>query len=371
MTAKNPLNKIPVHPGFNIPIFLSDDQKASYISQVRQHFIKLRKYMQSINKIFYRPAIKENIIERITGIQEVLIKVIEQYLEGHPYRAYILFRDVMDEYGIREEIISLQQYKIARGSTLYRIQRQFTEPPLKYRNTTGFLNAKHPNDLFHPPFQKRRTVSTNRFSISGYPCLYLSETLTTSYSECFPHKHEYGPYNAIGLSNTRPLYFIDLSNENLFDDETRFPGLMPLTKTKRKDPSKILDHLGVYQIVMASHMKVNYIPTYPNERFYFKAEYIIPQILLQWLKIEGLAVDGIRYSSCTGHIRFPNGKRHYNYVMPVQSIFDKGFCPILARLFQFSPVYNHFVNSKPKLLRSEISRITQMLKKSPKNSLRN
>ena len=46
-----------------------------------------------------------------------------------------------------------------------------------YRLRTDHLDTYNDGELFHVPFEKREFVSTQRFSIPGYPALYLSELL--------------------------------------------------------------------------------------------------------------------------------------------------------------------------------------------------
>lgn len=364
MHQMNPILKIPQHSDFNIPIFFTDDIKSSYLAQIKFRFGKIEKFLDSCDEKYFRPSIKQNVITRVTGIQEALIDVIEQYLNGHPSKAYSLFKTMLDMYRISDEISGLQQYKIPKNSILFRAQRQYEEVSPKFSDRKGFLGVKQPSDLFHPPFQKRRMVSTNRFSISGYPCLYLSESILTSYSECFPDNNEpQNNFNCIGLQNVRPLYFIDLSNNKLSNATDRFPGVLTKSSKKAEEVSGILSHLGVYHLVMTSHTKVNYVPMYKGEKYYFKAEYIVPQLLLQWLKLEGFAIDGIRYRSCTGARRFPGKLDHYNYVLPVQSNRDRGFCPSLAAVFLFTPVYNYFSSVKLKNARTALKGISKELSK--------
>jgi hypothetical protein len=364
MSSSNPIVSISNHADFQIPVFFPDDIKSSYLSQLKRHFKRIENFLNSCDARNFEPSIKSDIVHRITNIQNSIIDVFKAYLDGHPSKAYSIFKDMLEIYQLREEINSLQQHKVNKSSFLFRIQEQYGKIPLKYSKKSGFLNYKMPADLFHPPFQRRRSVGTNRFSISGYPCLYLSESLLTSYSECFPEKKktEKNMFHAICFKNLRPLYFIDLSDNKLKPDPKLFSGILP-KGAHPVDTTDALDHLGVYQLILASHTKIKYKPTYKEEKYYFKAEYIIPQLLLQWLKQEGYAIDGIRYRSCTGTKRFPGKACHYNYVLPVQSNLTRGFCPTLASLFIPSKLYNHLSKKKIKNVSLFLKNVSLQLKK--------
>ncbi len=363
MANANPILKIPYHSHFNIPILFSDDAKTSYLTQIKAKFKKVFDYLNHCDEKHFSPAIKGNVLTRVKTIQNQLFLSLEQYLNGHPAEAYFHFKEMLERGRLKHEIASLKQYKVPKHSYLFRAQRHYEAIRSKNANRQGFINLKQIRDLFHPPFEKRRAVATNRFSISGYPCLYLSESILTSYSECFPDKSDSNyNFHCIGLQNVRPLYFINLSNTSFSNPENGFPGLGNSDEEHSKNISEILEHLGVYHLIMASHTKIKYKPAYKGEKFYFKAEYIIPQLLLQWLKQEGYAIDGIRYKSCTGTAKFPGKTEHYNYVLPVQSNLEKGFCPSLYASFRFTPVYSYLSTKPPKNIRKVLEKIAIELK---------
>ena len=333
----NPLLSIPSHREFHIPVYFGDDVKAAYKKQLE---IKFKKVYNALNRIpigYYAPTNKKTIIDKVQGFQKSIISIADQYLDGYPSLAYEEFSKAVRLFEIDDELTTLQQIQVPMNHTFFRIQVQRGPYKIKRKGPCGFFKYKKPFELFHPPFHKRRSVSTTRFSIPGYPSLYLSDKLQTSYSECIPEP-DTDPFHAISFRNIRPLYFIDLSEERFIDDVNKFPGIKPLSSI---DVSNITDHLGLYQLVIACHTKIDYVPYYKGERIQFKAEYILPQLMLQWLKHNGFAVDGIRYKSCTSERRFAALNCHYNYVLPVRRSLDKGFCPTLASLFASTETYSY------------------------------
>ncbi len=58
----------------------------------------------------------------------------------------------------------------------------------------------------------------------------------------------------------------------------------------------------------------------------FKVEYIIPQLLLQWISNERSEIDGIRYFSTKVVEYINNPKINCNFAFPVKSVASHGFC---------------------------------------------
>jgi hypothetical protein len=347
-TPPNPILSIPQRADFRIPVYFEDDIAKAYVEQLQGQFSKISRILDMLDESYFSPSIKSNEVNRIKGIQSALVNVVEEYLQGHPSNAYVIFSKMLQEYRLRDDIGLSQQYQVSKGTSLFRIQTEHDiNKAGRWKKKEGFVDFRQAADLFHPPFHRRRTVGTNRFSISGYPCLYLSDNLLTSYSECFPKGQNVGQFNCVSLEAIRPLYFIDLSDDAFGQNEMLFEGLSTIAQQdKVKRVTDIVGYLGVYQLVLACHTKISYKETYKGEKIFFKAEYIIPQLLLQWLRQEGFAIDGIRYRSCTGQQKFPSVKNHYNYVLPVKSNHKSGHCPYLSALFRFGKVYS-CLNGQP------------------------
>ena len=99
-----------------------------------------------------------------------LISAVKKYYNGYPFKAYEEIENVLvnakkDFYSI------LKQKEYKSGENFYRIR-------LKYDN---FLFE--PKDIFHIPFEKRGKVTTQKYSIPGFPSLYLGRTLHVCWEE--------------------------------------------------------------------------------------------------------------------------------------------------------------------------------------------
>lgn len=136
-------------------------------------------------------------------------------------------------------------------------------------------------DMLHIPFDKRSLVSTQRFSIPGIPCIYLSTTsfgcwleLGTPESDIFQVSSFKIPTNLKVLNLCIRWKFIE--------------GMIKLANTK-EEREVIFDFYEIYPLVIATSYHIREI----NRKF--KSEYIISQIVMQ--VCNELKIDGIAYLS--------------------------------------------------------------------------
>ncbi|QQL51210.1 RES domain-containing protein [Mucilaginibacter ginkgonis] len=166
------------------------------------------------------------------------------------------------------------------------------------------------NSFFHIPFEKRGLVKTQRFSIPGFPSLYIGSSLYVCWEEM--NRPNINDFQAVRLSLTSSLKVLDLSpppNVNTISSERRYHYLM------------------IWPLVMACSVQIR------NHKDTFKPEYIVPQLLLQWVR-EKEDIDGIAYQ--TTHIDFRNNISKgdfFNLVLPVKDNRARGLCSHLKSKF--------------------------------------
>lgn len=174
------------------------------------------------------------------------------------------------------------------------------------------------NDLFHVPFELRHTIKSNRYSIPGYPTLYLSNSVFVAY-------HEIGAleYDNLYVSKFRYTGFPN-NSETLLDMTNKPMSCFPECQFK---------FLARWILTMSCNISVGY-PDSP-----FKPEYVIPQIIFQWVKNNvnigyNKNVIGVSYSSTkiqdykTGFYGF-----FYNTAIPIQHSNESGYCDVLSKQF--------------------------------------
>jgi hypothetical protein len=237
-----------------------------------------------------------------------IYKTIDRYYEGNPASAYQTLDETLNFSKVGEML--WKDGILALNTDLFRIRRKSGNYPLEKC------------DLFHIPFEHRGRVRTQRYSIPGLPSLYLSNSIYVAWEELL--RPDINEIQAIRLQNRKKLRFLDLST-----DDYNHRSLEGVLEYK---PKEIIRKIFTWPIIAACSIKV----AEPDASF--KPEYIIPQLLLQW--ITKMDLDGIKYSST--HIQAAQ-RRHtgvfYNLVLPVKSLeLEQGYCPILASLFSCTQV---------------------------------
>lgn len=229
-----------------------------------------------------------------------LVETVKKYYEGKPNEAYELFRNTLvNDLKNFDEVLSFKDLPL--NTDFYRMRLASPNFPLER------------TDLFHIPFEKRGLVKSQRFSIPGFPSLYLGSSVYVCWEELGrPLRNQ---FQVVRMSNNETLKILDLS---------------PLQGDDLLNKRKLYRYFMTWPLIAACSIKVK------NMDDTYKPEYIIPQILLQWIR-NNHDVKGLTYQ--TTHINFRNVSTRGNLsntVFPVISNKKTGLCPELVRIFQIS-----------------------------------
>ncbi|MBL4755198.1 MAG: hypothetical protein JKY52_16585 [Flavobacteriales bacterium] len=262
---------------------------------------------------FKEAHFKNGIGVLVKGIQNA----IDRYYAGNPFNAYTSLRDSINDSRILSYLPSDMVFD--EGSNFYRIREH---------QGNYLLDQK---ELFHIPFNLRGKVTTNRYSIPGFPSLYLSDCIYTAWEEL--QRPSYADMQIVRLENQMPINILDLSttrysegNHTIEDEEST------IGKSNWGDLYSVM----VWPLIAACSVKVR------DRNDPFKPEYIIPQLLLNWVRNNNSLekrIDGIKFSST--HIDLNNEKvkgEFYNLVIPVKESLDHGYCSHLLKMFNMTEV---------------------------------
>ena len=153
-----------------------------------------------------------------------------------------------------------------------------------------------PLDLFHMPFEFRGKVSTNRYSIPGYPCLYLGRSVYVCWEEM--RRKDINAYAVVAMKCSKDIRLLDLRLTRSFHT-----------------PADCMAYLTMLPLIIACGMQVN------NDADQFKPEYILPQLLLHTVLLNKqrmkLSKDsennvGVQYKTYKGII-FTSSVTDHNY----------------------------------------------------------
>lgn len=175
-------------------------------------------------------------------------------------------------------------------------------------------------EFFHIPLTKRDIIRTQRYSILGYPCLYLGKSIYGCWEEMKRPNMQKAAVSR--FVNCEELNFLNLCLQDL--------------------DFNIEESLKLIPIIIACMIRV------ANDEAMYKPEYIFPQLLMEWvLKNRKFSdsspndkkeIHGIQYFSThyNNEFDFPCIKS-YNYAIPVFSVDMRyTYCKKLTKLFEFT-----------------------------------
>lgn len=241
------------------------------------------------------------------GICEVIVSTVSLMSQGMHSKAYSTLNPILNNLSKWDAI-----YNQVPCTQLFRM-RKFSEFERKYVKA---------DDLFHIPFNQRDIIKTQRFSAPGYPCLYLGTSI-------------YGCWEEMG----RPLFDLCMTSRFELLKERLYLFCLVFPEQSR---FKIDETLLKLPLILACMIDVE------NKEAIFKPEYIIPQLVTEWVITTRCQedevndsvpkYDGIMYSSVH------SGEDVFNYpidlmwnlCLPAFDASSPSFCKVLSEMFQIT-----------------------------------
>lgn len=165
--------------------------------------------------------------------------------------------------------------------------KNYTNALFKARVAESTENIKH-EDMLHIPFDRRNIVSSQRFSLSGTPCIYLAKSSYTCWLELNRPEENKFFVSAFKVKGTKR--FLDLTCltwEELED------GI--------EDKNDIKAKLCTFPLIIATSFLVD-----ENTGSAFHSEYIISELLMNVIAVSD-KYDGVAYFSK----KFSDKKKYY------------------------------------------------------------
>ena len=278
----------------------------------------LSDYRDLMSKVTKSSLINAVITARIDCVVEVsagLLECLKQYFRGHPTLAYQSLDKVLAKLGPHFALLCPTGDMSSVVNPMYRFR-------------TAGLNPFQPRDLFHIPFQLRHIVASQRYSIPGLPALYLGGSTYDCWLELGKPdlaQIEVSRFEAILGTNLRVLNF------------GRRPELLAAWILAEPEEFK--------ELSSGSAVVGSFVACWPlialcsirkkHATASFHAEYILPQLVLQWIT-NTREFHGIRYFSTHYDAYHDDPKTYMNYVFPARTVNSTGLCPELCGLFRLS-----------------------------------
>ena len=260
-----------------LPIRWNGSDFSATLNSLLNHYIKLLENSSVTPQSNYN-SIQVDLkdIKRVCGL---LIRAVNHYLNGFPAKAYSSFERAMD-------LLMINPLRIYQKS----VMEQFEVPGNRYRKDEDLnlfrvvsVQDNKPytrTRVFHTPYTMRSKVSTSRYSIAGYPSLYLGTTLSLCCEEIHMNPHQnfalaskYKLERNLEYTNTnirvielgvKPQDFLEIEHNNERHDRQ-------ISKELLNDNKVRSFYLFWYPLIASC----SYIRT--DKKDPFAAEYIIPQ----------------------------------------------------------------------------------------------
>lgn len=245
--------------------------------------------------------------DRISNISSKVQECINYYLEGFPHKAHKALTEAITEAGSYFNKLLVETDEPLNLGDMYRI-RIGTE--MKYSL----------EKMFHIPFQERFKVGSQRYSIPGLPCLYLSNTLYAAWSEMGRPD-----FNQMQIVRLKPIG----DSIKILDF-----GMRPTAWCEEPSYIKTFEERIIAEAIVWPIIAACSLTTDGRDRK-FKHEYIIPQLVLQWLR-DTEKYDGVRYFSMNMIENDVPLRLMRNFAFPVQEKSAHGQCPILKSYFEMT-----------------------------------
>jgi hypothetical protein len=251
-----------------------------------------------------------NCIEKlIKGLKNVL----NLYYEGKPAESYQVFKTTLDETKAKNLLNRKYSYFFGIEPILYRARKDESKSFTK-------------TDLFHIGFENRHLIGTTRYSIPGFPALYLGSSTFVCWKEFNEYsfkklwfssfKLNKGDYSVLSIDRIQEI--LDALNQRSNPSEIHF---------------SVIRSLAIFPLMIACSVKTK------HHDKPFKPEYIISQLLTQYIADDS-NLDGIRYPSTKVDYSKLKGVSAYNYVFPPQKIKSAGHCDYLMDMFYLTEPTN-------------------------------
>lgn len=234
------------------------------------------------------------IVNSLEATGKIILSAVDNISKGLHHLAYEDIKEIM-------KTKTLCFHTIKEGSIFYRMRSNEKKESFKRK------------DLFHIPLNKRGLVKTQRFSMPGYPCLYLGYSLAACWEEMHRPSLDNIMFSAFKL--TRDVEFLSL-----------------VIPAREMWEQHLEDYINVIPIIIACMIQVD---DYENP---YKVEYTIPQLITEWFISHRTENNhymlGIEFTSVHINKDFEFPRSIYdNLALPAKDLSGTDFCSELKDIF--------------------------------------
>ncbi len=307
---------------FKLPVNRGSQTAHDYLRDYYDNYLNILEKALTKNKnremrFEFYDLIYSNLGE-IQNISDRLIDVFDNYDQADMPNLYSMFDDLINDmynYGqLYTRIISYNHKGIL--PRLYRIR--------------GGSSDYSREDIFHIPFSKRELIQPYRYSIAGYPCIYLATSIELCWFECgMPKQFSVCEYEFSPTKKQEELSLIDFTIQPL--------DLIAIFKAWiAKNPDNLDEierHFLTY--ILSFPLRVACSLSVENRSCSYIEEYLIPQLLLLWIRRNKGFFDGISYATASNISVAKEWGNDFNIAIPAKDI-SSDYCNELKEMFKIS-----------------------------------
>ena len=206
-------------------------------------------------------------------------QMVTEIVEKEIASSIKIIKEVLSLYSsacVAQSILKLQNYIVNCGDNLLEITISMgqVEDRNWYRMRMQEPHSKifPAQQMFHIPFKQRGKVNTQRYSLPGYPCLYVSRSVWAAWEEM--HEPKLADFCVSRLELQSDIKVLDLR----------------MVSSEEIDRLDVVRLLCTFPLIIACSVKT----LNPDDNF--KPEYIIPQLVMLSI-VESKKYDGCAYTS--------------------------------------------------------------------------
>ncbi|MGH8012447.1 MAG: hypothetical protein ACREQ4_08110 [Candidatus Binataceae bacterium] len=316
-----------------------DDAKDTFDQFLEGLFERYQRQLRLIDDPEF-PDLKSALPDLVRASQTLsasVVKAVRSSLNGHVHAAYQEISSELSKIDWTPFRSTLKEANepINLSDPFSPYRYAIDHPPLyRIRPDRGDFRTPDRGDIFHVPFEKRRLVGNQRYSITGLPCLYLGSSLWICWEELGRP-----PLDSLWVSRFRiakPVKVLDF----LFSPHQ----VWRMFEALRRGTPSAADRSS--EEMLKTRFNAEFLESYAHCWPLFAAcsirreqrvgpfvpEFIVPQLLLQWAAQEG-QFDGVRYFSVRTPTEGAHLLAHSNCVFPVKTISIRGHCTELKQTF--------------------------------------